>query len=203
MPSIFACFPVFTSFLRITFAVLQKPCQGNFGKFQESAESRFGGSEKYLYFKHILVRDYKRGKLVSYFLNNAVKTCLYGLKTSEDIEIEHFFQSKIFFHFSSNLHTSRLSAFKVVQVALYITTIQALSITLSAYQEYTARNTPFVLIIALKRCYWIAKFILKLLNCKRKYEIVLNRYITVRQLFLAGTRTLGHGFTYKRSNCSC
>ena len=32
--------------------------------------------------QHKLAWDYKRGKLVSYFLNNAAKTCLYGLKIS-------------------------------------------------------------------------------------------------------------------------
>ena len=86
-----------------TFAVLGKPCQGNFGKFQESGKNRFGGSEKDRYFlkilkyQHKLFRDYKLGKLVSYFLNNAVKTCLYKLKTSKNIEIEHVFQSKAFF----------------------------------------------------------------------------------------------------------
>ena len=41
------------------------------------------------------VRDYKRGKLVSYVLNNAAKTCLHGLKLSENIDIEHVFQSKV------------------------------------------------------------------------------------------------------------
>ena len=51
-----------------------------------------------------LVQKYKRGKLVSYFLNNAAKTCLYGLKNSENIEIEHIFQSKAFFHLSGNPH---------------------------------------------------------------------------------------------------
>ena len=96
---------------------LQKPCQENFGKFQEFGESRFGGSEKDRYFLKILkwwrklVRDYKRGKLVSYFLNNAAKTCLYGLNISENIEIEHIFQSKAFVHLSGNLHTSCFSAF--------------------------------------------------------------------------------------------
>ena len=63
--------------------------------------------------QHELARYYKRGKLVSYFLNNAAKTCLYGLKISENIEIWHFFQSRTFFHLSSNLHTSFLSAFKL------------------------------------------------------------------------------------------
>ena len=42
----------------------------------------------------------------------AAKTCLYELKISENIEIGHFFQSRTFFHLSSNLHTSCLSAFK-------------------------------------------------------------------------------------------
>ena len=36
----------YTSLSRIACAVLQKPCQGNFGKFQRSGQSRFGGSEK-------------------------------------------------------------------------------------------------------------------------------------------------------------
>ena len=58
-------------------------------------------------------RHYKRGKLVSYFLNNAAKTCLYELRISEKIEIGHFFQSRIFFRLGSNLHTSCLSAFKL------------------------------------------------------------------------------------------
>ena len=119
MPSTFACLPVFTPLLRIIFAVIQKPCQVNFGKFQEFDESKYGGSEKDRYFLkipkwlHKLVRDYKRGNLVSYFLNNAAKTCLYWLKVSENIEIQHAFQSKTFFHLSSNLHTSCLSAFNV------------------------------------------------------------------------------------------
>ena len=118
VPSIFPCLPVFTSFLRLTLEVIQKPCQGNFVICQESGESTFGGSKKDRVFlkipkwQHKLVRDYKRGKLVSYFLNNAAKTCLYRLKISENIEIEHVFQSKAFFHLSSKLHTSCLSAFK-------------------------------------------------------------------------------------------
>ena len=41
---------VFTSLLRVTFATLQKPCQGNFGKFQGSDESRFDGSLKIVTF---------------------------------------------------------------------------------------------------------------------------------------------------------
>ena len=61
---------------------------------------------------HELARYYKRGKLVSYFLNNAAKTCLYGLKISENTEIGHFFQSGTFFHISSNFHTSCPNAFE-------------------------------------------------------------------------------------------
>ena len=110
-------FTLVPSLLRST-QVLQKPCQGNFGKFQGTGESRFGGSEKNLYFlnipkrQHKLVWDYKQGNLVSYFLNNAAKTCLYGLKISVNIEIEYVLQSKAFFRLSSNLHTSCLSTFK-------------------------------------------------------------------------------------------
>ena len=94
---------VFTSLLRITFTALQKPCHGNLGKFQGSGESRFGSSEKDRYFlkipkwQHKVVWNYKRGKVVSYFLNNDAKTWLYVLKISENIEIEHVFQSKAFF----------------------------------------------------------------------------------------------------------
>ena len=38
--------------------------------------------------------------MVSYFLKNTVKTCLYGLNISGNIKIEHIFQSKAFFHIS-------------------------------------------------------------------------------------------------------
>ena len=114
VPSIF-------TFLHITFAVLQKPCQENFRKFQEFGKSRFGSSEKDCYFfkilkwQHKLVWEYKGGKLVSYFVNNAAKTCLYELKVSENIEIEHAFQSKAFFFcLSGNLYTSCFSAFKML-----------------------------------------------------------------------------------------
>ena len=83
--------------------VLQKSCQGNFRKFQGSGKSRFGGSGKDQYFlkipkwqyKHFL--DYKWRKLVSYFLNNVATTCLYGINISENIDIEHVFQCKVFF----------------------------------------------------------------------------------------------------------
>ena len=117
--SISAClyFTLVSSLLR-SMQVLQKPCQGNFGKFQGSRKSRFCGIEKDFYFlkipkwQHEHVWDYEWGKLVSYFLNNAAKTCLYGLKILENNDIEHAFQSKAFFHLSSNLHTSCLSAFK-------------------------------------------------------------------------------------------
>ena len=113
VPSIFAClyFTLVPSLLRST-QVLQKPCHGNFGKFQGSGESRFGVPEKDRYFlkipkwQHKHVRDYKRGKLVSYFLYDAAKICLYGLEISENIDIEHVFQSKPFFRLRSNLHTS-------------------------------------------------------------------------------------------------
>ena len=79
MPSIF----VFTS-TSLLRSLTETECQGNFGKFQRFRESRFRGLEKDRYFlkipkwQHTLVRDYRRGKLVSYLLNNAAKTCLYG-----------------------------------------------------------------------------------------------------------------------------
>ena len=86
----------------------------NFRRFQEFGESRFGGSEKDRYFLKILkwqyklVRDYKREKLVSSFLNSSAKTYLYGLKISKNIEIEHVFKSKVFFRligFSASIST--------------------------------------------------------------------------------------------------
>ena len=61
--------------------------------------------------QHKLAQYYKRGKLVSYFVNNAAKTYLYGLKNSENIG--HFFQARTFFRLSSNLYTSCLSTFKI------------------------------------------------------------------------------------------
>ena len=87
-------------------------------KFQGSGESRFELSEKDRYFLKIpkwqykLVREYKRWKLVFYFLNKAAKTCSYGLKISENIETKNVFQSKVF-HFSNTLYTSYLSAFNI------------------------------------------------------------------------------------------
>ena len=57
------------------------PCLSSLWKFQESGESRVGGSEKDLHFLKIpkrhdkLVLEYKQGKFVSYFLDNDAKIC--------------------------------------------------------------------------------------------------------------------------------
>ena len=65
----------FTSLLHITFAVLQKPFQGDLGKLQESGGTKFGSSEKNCYFlkspkwQHKFIWNYKRSKLVSYFIS--------------------------------------------------------------------------------------------------------------------------------------
>ena len=86
---------VLTSLLHISFASLQKLCKENFGKFHGSGKNRFGAFETDCYLLKIpkrqlkRVQNYKRANLVSCFLNNAAKTCLYGLKISENIEIEH------------------------------------------------------------------------------------------------------------------
>ena len=71
---------------------------------QKSWRIRFGSFEKHCYFfkiskwKYTFVRDYMCGKLFSYFLNNAAKTCLYELTISENIENKHvLFQSKHLF----------------------------------------------------------------------------------------------------------
>ena len=116
MPSIFTCLHFPLTQVRRSYrnhVTMSKKCQG-------PGESRFGGFEKDRYFLKIpkwqykLVRDYKRGKSISYFLNNAAKTCLYEQKISDNIEIEHVFSSKEFFHISSNFHTSYLSSFKAL-----------------------------------------------------------------------------------------
>ena len=52
------------------------------------------------------VREFKQGKLVSYILNNVVKTYSYGLKISENIEIKHAFQFRSNFSFSNTFHRS-------------------------------------------------------------------------------------------------
>ena len=117
MSFIFACLDFILTHHICSLIVLQKACKENFGKFQEFCKSTFDGSEKDRYFlkilkwQHKLVRNYK---LVSYFLSNATKTCLYGLNISEEIEIEHVFQSKAFLHLSGNLHTSCFRAFQLI-----------------------------------------------------------------------------------------
>ena len=57
--------------------------------------------------------------LVSNFLNNGPKTCLYELKSLENIQIEHAFQFKAFFRMTSNLHASCFSAFNLNQISNY------------------------------------------------------------------------------------
>ena len=97
VPSIFACFHLtLTHYICSLTETMSR-------KFRKNFESRLGGSWKDVYFlktskwQHKLVWDYKQGKMVSYFLNNDNKTCLYGLKVLENIEIEDVFQPKHFF----------------------------------------------------------------------------------------------------------
>ena len=91
-----------------------KTMSKKFRKISRSSNSRFGSSEKDPYFlkipkwQHKLVRDYKQGKLLSYFLNNAAKTCLYGLKISENIEIEHVFEHFISLGISTQVASAPL-----------------------------------------------------------------------------------------------
>ena len=78
--------------------------------FEEISKDRFCRSEKDHYFlkiqswQHKLFRAYKQGKLADYFLYNAVKISSYVLSISENIEIKHEFQSKLFFHLSEAPH---------------------------------------------------------------------------------------------------
>ena len=87
-------------------------------KFKGSDESRFSGSVKDRYFLkipkwlHKFSWQCKRGKLVSYFLNDAAKVCSYVLKNTENLEIKYVFQSKAFFCLNDILHTSCPSTFK-------------------------------------------------------------------------------------------
>ena len=111
LPSLY----VFTTLLPLTDYIcnLQKPCQGNFGKFPWLGEVRFGSSEKDQFLKipkwqHKLVWGYKRGKLVSYFLSNAAQTCLYGI-TSENIVLSMPFSLKHFFFISAAIFTQFVS----------------------------------------------------------------------------------------------
>ena len=54
MPSIFACFHFTLTHYICSFTVLQKPCQENFGEFQEFGERTFGCLEKDRHFLKIL-----------------------------------------------------------------------------------------------------------------------------------------------------
>ena len=109
--------------------------------------------------QHELARYYKRGKLVSYFLNNAAKTCLYGLKISENIEIGHFFQSRAFFHLSSNLHTSCLSAFKLNSNRILISiTLHIVGTTTSTTNSKTSLFYTLVFWLLLSDSYIVSGF---------------------------------------------
>ena len=61
------------------------------GNFKNPKKVGLTVLEKISKWQHKLIRDYKPIKLISYFLNNVVKTRLYGLKISENIEFEHIF----------------------------------------------------------------------------------------------------------------
>ena len=71
MLSIFGCLG-----FSLTFAVIQKPCEGS---FRDPARVGFAFLKQIVIFlkspkwQHKLVREYKRGKLILYFLNNAAK----------------------------------------------------------------------------------------------------------------------------------
>ena len=74
--------------------------------FQGYSECRFHGSENDRYYlkiaksQHKHAQENKRGRWITYFLDNTAKTCSYRPKISENLEIKHVFQSKSFF-FSS------------------------------------------------------------------------------------------------------
>ena len=107
---------LFSSFLHITSAVIQKPFQRNMGEFKESHESEFRVLKKIAVFWKFQNGIIGLFRIISYFLNNAAKTCFYGLKISGNIEIEHVFQSQAVFHSSSKLYANCLSAFNWIKV---------------------------------------------------------------------------------------
>ena len=59
-------------------------------KFQGFSKCRFGGSENDCYFlkipkwQHEVIKKYKQGKLASYFLDDAAKTCSDGLSKNRE-----------------------------------------------------------------------------------------------------------------------
>ena len=119
LPSL-SLFSLTLDFQAFTFAVLQKPCQGNFRKFKDLARVNLGFWKRLLIFEDSKMAAWtcsvlQARKLISYFLNNAAKTCLYGLNISENVEIGYFFQCRTFLHPSGNLHRSYLSAFKYIR----------------------------------------------------------------------------------------
>ena len=65
-------------------------------KFQGLGECRFDGSEKDRYYlkipnlQHQFTREFKRGKLASFFLDNAPKMFIWA-KDFRNIEIKHIF----------------------------------------------------------------------------------------------------------------
>ena len=71
--------------------------------FEGSSRKRFLGSNKNRCFlktskwQHKLVQEFKRQKLVSYFLNHAAKTCSYGLKIYRTLKSSMYFILKNFF----------------------------------------------------------------------------------------------------------
>ena len=100
--------------------------------------------------------------MVSYFLNNAAKTS-YWLKISENIKIEHVFQSKAFFHLTTYLHTSCFSVFKgkkpTAIIAIYVV-FARLSVM---FPMHTDRNIIYILAFKSFVKYWL-KFIVILLK---------------------------------------
>ena len=121
--------------------------------------------------QHKLAWYYKQGKLVSYFLNNAAKTCLYGLKISENIEIGHFFQSRTFFHLSGNLHTSCLSVFNLLPCTLFCTLILFFVYTaLQYHQLHKPSNTKFMSVKKFVENCSVISSISQILDCKLNHK---------------------------------
>ena len=120
--------------------------------------------------QHKLARYYKRGRLISYFLNNAAKTCLYGLKISENIEIGHFFQSGIFFHLSGNLHTSCHNVFNLLPNMFCTWILFFVYTALQYHQLHKPSNAKFMSVKKFVKNCSVISSISQTLDCKLNHK---------------------------------
>ena len=92
--------------------------------FQGYSECRFHGSENDRYYlkiaksQHKHAQENKRGRWITYFLDNTAKTCSYRPKISENLEIKHVFQSKPFFFFITVIFSTHVASMPFCHTAV-------------------------------------------------------------------------------------